>query len=638
MGESIGRHCSWIAAKLAEVSLKKTEHLLNTEKPNSDNHLRILDIVIDTASGTVWRNNEVIDLPELSFRLLVTLAANAPAMVSKDELIAEVWGDVVVSDETLMQRVRLLRQVLGEDSQKPRYIASVRGRGYRLAAPVEVIATRTPGARQRNVRRWAMGAAFGLVVLAGLALLRVNVEDKPQAPTIRTLAVLPFDDLSEGKRFGFFADGMHEELLARLAGLEEVSVLSRTSVERFRGTGDSIPLISKALDADAIIEGSVRVSNDRLRITVQLIDGAADRHLWAESFEEALTVENVFAIQEKVANSIAEALRAEYQRQNSVELGLPTTDIEAYNLYLLGRYQTFRQTPQNLDLAVQYLEQATDRDPDFAEAYAALGWAYAFQGTDYGRSVPSTVFPLAQKAALRALELDDRLADAHSLYADILTWYDWRFQLAEIEYQRTMALDPLNVLGYALFLSTQSRHDEAIGLVERRLGAAPDDDYVKINAGWLYLRAGRYQDAIDIARTVYDHPDADRLLGSAHLQNGDTSAALVAYEDDIRKQGRGQIQLGNLAYAYFRIGKVSKAAVYLDELEGQSDTRFVSSLTLAAIYFAKGDEDRGFELLESAVDDRERGVIFLTANGAFAGLRKNPRFIAIVKRVGLPMP
>jgi len=232
--------------------------------------LRVLDIDIDTESGTIWRNDEVIDLPELSFRLLVTLVSKAPAMVSKDDLIADVWGDVVVSDETLMQRVRLVRQVLGDDSQNPRYIASVRGRGYRLAAPVEVVATRAPSTRHRISRRWALGAAMGIVVLTALALFRPTVED--QAPAIRTLAVLPFDDLSEDKRFGFFADGMQEELLARLAGLEEISVLSRTSVERFRDTSDSIPTISETLGADGIIEGSVRVSDDRLRITVQLID------------------------------------------------------------------------------------------------------------------------------------------------------------------------------------------------------------------------------------------------------------------------------------------------------------------------------------------------------------------------------
>jgi tetratricopeptide (TPR) repeat protein len=189
-----------------------------------------------------------------------------------------------------------------------------------------------------------------------------------------------------------------------------------------------------------------------------------------------------------------------------------------------------------------------------------------------------------------------------------------------------------------LFLSSQSRHDEAIELVERRLAEAPDDDYVNVNAGWNYIRAGRYEDAIDAALKVRDHPDAARLLGFGRLGNGEPAAALAAFEEDIRQQGRGQVQLGNLAYAYFRVGRASRAQALLDELEAQSDTRFVSSLTLAAIYFAKGDEVRGFELLETAVDDRERGVIFLNVNGTFAKLRTDPRFIALVERVGLPQP
>ncbi len=397
--------------------------MLKSKNASQDKHLRILDIVVDAESGTVWRDGKVIDLPELSFRLLVALATRAPAMVSKDELIAAVWGDIVVSDETLMQRISLLRQTLGDDSQNPRYISSVRGRGYRLAAPVESGAIPDHATPKLNSRHWLLGAAICVLVLTAIGLT-IAIQDDARPATISTLAVLPFTDLSEDRNFGFFADGMQEELLARLARIEEVSVLSRTSVERFRDTNDSIRDISRSLSADGIIEGSVRLSDNRLRITVQLIGGETDEHLWAESYDEELTVENVFAIQERVANSIAEALQANYQRQQSNALGLPTSDIEAYNLYLLGRYHTFRQTPDNLALAVQYLEQATDRDPEFAEAYATLGWAYSFLGTGYGQREPSTVYPRAREAALRALELNDQLADAHSLYADILTWHD----------------------------------------------------------------------------------------------------------------------------------------------------------------------------------------------------------------------
>ena len=609
--------------------------MLKPKNTNSDNYLRILDIEIDSASGTVWRDGEIIDLPDLSFRLLMTLASRAPALVSKDELIAEVWGDVIVSDETLMQRVRLLRQALGDDSQKPRYIAAVRGRGYRLSAPVEAGKGGSGTAAPRRWRRLRLGTATAITVLV-VAGLFLGLRDGPEAPAINTLAVLPFDDLSEDRNFGFFADGMQEELLSRLTRLDEVAVLSRTSVEQYRDTTESIPKIARALIANGIIEGSIRVSGHRVRITVQLIDGATDRHIWAEAYEEELTVENIFAIQNDVASRIADTLRVEYQRQQSVSSGLPTTSIDAYNLYLLGRYHTFRQTPESLDEAVRYLEQAIERDADFAEAHAALGWAYSFLGTEYGRREPRTVFPRAREAALRALELDDRLADAHSLYADILTWYDWEFDLAESEYRRAMALEPLNVLGYALFLSTQGRHDAAIEMVERRLTATPDDHYVQVNAGWRYLHAGRPDDAIRAASRAGNHPDAASLLGFSKLARGDVDEAVAVFEEDLRRQGRGHTQLGNLAYANFRAGEESKARALLQELEAETDAPQVSPVLLAAVHFAAGNDARGYELLDMAVDVRARGVIFLNVSVAFADQRGDPRFTALLRRVGFP--
>jgi len=616
--------------------LKKNEDLLNSENPNSNNHLRILDVDIDVTSGTVWRDGKVIDLPDLSFRLLAALARHAPAIVSKDRLIAEVWGDVVVSDETLMQRVRLLRQALGDDSQNPRFISSVRGRGYRLSAPVEKGAHDTGSRSSPTPRPWQLVGAVVVTALVAVGLFFGLRGEQPEAPTISTLAVLPFSDLSEDRSFGFFADGMQEELLSRLARLDEVAVLSRTSAERYRDTAESIPDISRALKASGIIEGSVRVNGDQVRITVQLIEGATDRHIWSETYQEELTVENIFSIQNDVASRIAETLRVEYQRQQSALMGLPTTDVDAYNLYLLGRHHTFRQTPENLDLAVQYLEQAIARDAEFAEAHAALGWAYSFLGSEYGQREPRTVFPRARQAALRALELDDQLADAHSLYADILTWYDWEFELAESEYRRAMALDPVNVLGYALFLSTQGRHDEAIAMVEARLEATPDDEYAQVNAGWRYLHAGRADEAVRAAARAESHPDAASLLGLSRLAQGDLASAIDIFEDDLRRQGRGSIQLGNLAYACFRAGDESRGKVLLAELEGDTEALYLSPVLLAAVYFASGDETRGYALLNEAVDMRARGVIFLNVSPYFAAQRTDPRFTAVLERVGLP--
>jgi predicted Zn-dependent protease len=192
------------------------------------------------------------------------------------------------------------------------------------------------------------------------------------------------------------------------------------------------------------------------------------------------------------------------------------------------------------------------------------------------------------------------------------------------------------VLGYALFLSTQGRHDEAIEMVERRLEAAPDDEYVQVNAGWRYLQAGRPDDAVRAAARAEGHPDAASLLGSSKLAQGEVADAIAVFEDDLRRQGRGQQQVGNLAYAYFKAGDIAKAQVLLDELEGEADTQYVSPLLLAAIHFAAGNEARGYELLNAAVDARARGVIFLNVSTSFADQRGDPQFTAILKRIGLP--
>ena len=198
-----------------------------------------------------------------------------------------------------------------------------------------------------------------------------------------------------------------------------------------------------------------------------------------------------------------------------------------------------------------------------------------------------------------------------------------------------MALDPTNVLGYALFLSSQGRNAEAVEMVERRIEASPDDPYVWMNAGWRYLRAGRLDDATRAVMLAQNHPDSANLLGKIKLAQGETAEAISVYEEDLHRQGRGPMQLGNLAYAYFMADQPSKGQPFLEELETRADTRFVPSLTFAAIYFAAGDEARGYEMLESAVETRERGVIFLNVNDTFADQRHDPRFQVILERAGL---
>jgi len=593
---------------------------------------RVLDLQIDLGRETVSRAKQAIDLPELSFRLFAVLIRHAPHRVSKDELITEVWDDVVVSDETLAQRVRLLRQALGEDSQNPRYFSSVRGRGYRMICDVKPLGEPASSSKTKN-------SLMGAALLAIVALLFFNnlQDDSPPAQSENSIAVLPFADLSASQDYGYFADGMQEELLTHLTDIGGLHVSSRTSVAPYRSTDLGIPEIAERLGVSAIIEGSVRIDGDRVRITVQLIDAQSDQHLWADTFDSTLSVQNIFSIQEEVATRIAEAMQLEYMRDAEPEpVQLPTGSLDAYSAYLLGRYHTFRQTPDDLELAVANLERATTLDPEFAEAFASLGWAYSFLGTSYGNVPPREVYPQAKAAALNALALDSDLADARTLYADILTWYDWDFDAAEREYKKTLRLDPLNVLGYALFLGSQGRHAEAIELIERRIQAQPDDIYVRVNAAWRFLSAGQYERALEEAVLAGNHPDAPAVLGWATHALGDTRGAIGVFESDLEDRGRLPSQLSRLAIVYFLSGRDTEASELLAELEAIALREYFSPALLAEVYFAAGDVDNGFVFLQRAVDARAREMIFLQVNRSLNDWHDDPRYLDLVKAIGFP--
>jgi TolB-like protein/DNA-binding winged helix-turn-helix (wHTH) protein len=600
-----------------------------TVQSDSNAVRRVGDVEIDLDAGTVYRAGQRIQLPDLSFRLLAALVRRAPAAVEKDDLIREVWGSVVVSDETLAQRVSLLRKALGEDTREGSMIAVVRSRGYRLNGTVEI------ASREQRRVRIRVGAIAALVLCAGALLLgwlTLPQHSAGSAEKIDSLAVLPFTDLSPGRDHGYFADGMQEELLARLAQIDGMAVASRTSVTGDHLTSMSLPEIAERLNVAAVIEGSVRIDESKVRITVQLIEAATDTHLWAETFERGLSVEGIFAIQTEVAEKVAALIPTAGPVQPAA---LPTDNLDAYRAYLLGRFHTFRQTEADLQLGIEYLQTAIDLDSEFASAYASIGWAYSFLGTSYGRQAPGAVFPKAREAALRALALNADLADSRSLYADILTWYDWDFSAAEREYRKAMALDHLNVLGYAILLSILNRGAEAVELVEQRIAEGPVEDYVYVNAAWRYLNARQFDKAIDAGLRAGRHPDAPSALGTAYWRSGELPKAIGIYEEDLRTHPKNPQQLSNLASAYFVADRNAEGATLLGELEAQAELAYVSPVLLANVHFAAGDADAGFTALEAGIVARAREVLFIGFNPVYEPWREDPRYLQLIAKIGL---
>lgn len=603
---------------------------------------RIDDLAVDCAQRVVSRDGVEIPLGRLTFSLLETLVRAAPGVVTLDELMIQVWGDVIVSEETLTQRVSLLRQALDDDSKSPRYIKSVRGVGYRMIPAVEVLAFDGSGssAATRGRPKWLAIAIGVVVVLSTVFVLTRPVDIDPPEAEIK-VAVLPFEDISADQDQGYFADGMHDEIISRLAGLDAFSVVSRTSVMPYRGSEKSLREIGEELNADVILEGSVRRAGDMVRITAQLVDVQTDSHYFSESFERPFTVDNLFAIQSDVALAVANQFNAALSARNDATFAyLPTESLEAYNQLLLGRYHVWRGNPEDLRRAIAFFEAAIGADPDLAEAHAGLARAYSLVGTAYGWLPPVEAFALAEASTLRALELNPDLAAVHDLHGDVLTWYRWDWAGAEAAYLRARDLSENNTgLGYLILLSARGRQDEARAMTAELEARFPQDHWVRSNLGWRYLDLGDEDAAIEQANAALSiddsYGDAYAIRGIARWRTGDYETALIDLRKNIELQSRSPWSLAILAITHASAGQEAEAKTLLDELKNLGTRTYVPADSIAAVEASLGHDDEALRWLAIAYDQRSRGLIFLNVHQVWDGLRDRSEFQDLLLRVGL---
>jgi TolB-like protein/DNA-binding winged helix-turn-helix (wHTH) protein/Flp pilus assembly protein TadD len=598
------------------------------------------DLLFDPGQRLLWRGSEKIRLPKLSYELLQSLLRHAPGIVSTDQLLTEVWGEVVVSEETVKQRVSLLRQALGDSSENPTYIESIRGVGYRLIVPISLARKkRTSGFRFKA----AVLGAVGLLGV-GVALWNFNNGSDSDVPIDSdipwSVAVLPFQDLSASSDKAYFSDGIHEEIISRLSSIDGLAVTSRTSVLPYRNEQKNLREIASELQVNLIIEGSVRHSGDRVRITVQLIDAASDQHLWAESYDRPLSVSELFDIQIDVAEKIANALATELiVDDNDRSESLPTDSLAAYEDYLLGRYHLWRGNAEDLRRSIGFFEAALAVDEDFVQAHVGLGQALTFAGTSYGWLAPQEAFPLADDQVEKALRLAPEFGAALSLRGDILTWYQWQWAEAEDAYQKAMTEGADIVLGYMILLSVLNRDDEAIRLTEESIRRLPRDQWIRSNAAWRFLAAGEPQRAITEASIAIgidpSSGDAFSSRGWAYLNIGNLESALSDFERNLEVQSRSPAALSALAVARIRAGDRQEARKLLDEIITLGSDRFVPPEEIARVYAQLGDIDAAFQWLERAYETRSRGLIFLNVNSSWDPLRSDARFQEIQQKMGL---
>jgi serine/threonine protein kinase/Tfp pilus assembly protein PilF len=451
------------------------------------------------------------------------------------------------------------------------------------------------------------------------------------------VAVLPFLNLSADPENEYFADGITEDVIAHLSKIRALKVISRSSVMPFKTRVQSLRKIGATLGAATLLEGSVRHVGDRVRIVAQLIDAETDQHIWAETYDRQLT--DIFAIQTDVALHIAAALKAELSVDEQTRIRKePTSDLQAYQLYLQGRHWLVKYTAEAMQRAVAYFERAIARDPEYALAYASVALAYTDMG-ESGWLAPDVAYRQANEAATNALRLDPELGEAHSTAAHLNTVvFGW--EGAEREFKRALELSPSSADTYDLYgrlCSALERHDEAIAMQKRAQELDPLAHPTDVaNA---LLRAGRYDEAaLEAARAVEFDPDYDRAratLGWVHLKQGMADEGLAELERAVSLSPGSTQLLAQLGEAYGLVGRVDKAREVLRQLEDRSQRTYVSPYHLAFVYTGLGEHERALDLLERAVNERAGAVYGIKGSFLLAPLRSHPRFKALLEKLNL---
>ena len=458
---------------------------------------------------------------------------------------------------------------------------------------------------------------------------------RPRAPSV---AVLPFLNLSADPDNEYFADGITEDVITHLSKIRALKVISRTSVMEFKRREQSFKEIGARLEVATLLEGSVRRAGDRVRIVAQLIDAETDRHLWAETYDRHLT--DIFQIQTDVALRIAAALRAELSPDEQTRIrSEPTSDLQAYQLYLQGRHCLLRYTEEGMRKGIEYLEQAIARDPGYALAYAGVANAYTELG-ETGALTPDQAYARAKEAAANALRLDPGLGEAHCAvgYLKALCDFDWTG--AEVEFKRALELSPSSADTYDLYgrlCSALERYDEAIVMQQRAQELDPLAH--RVDVATALLRAGRYDEAAQAAtRAIEFDPHYDRAhatLGWARLKKGMTDEGLAELEHAVALSPGNTLWLAQLGQALALVGKVDKAREVLRQLEELSRRSYVSPYHKAYVYAGLGEQDEAIELLERAFAERAGAVYGIKGSFLFTPLRSHPRFDALLKKMNL---
>jgi TolB-like protein/DNA-binding winged helix-turn-helix (wHTH) protein len=654
--------------------------------------------VLDPGERLVRHGAARMELPPRAFDTLLVLVENSGRLLEKDVLMRTVWQETVVEENNLSQVVYLLRKALRDGEDGARYIETVPKRGYRFVAEVRQLETANGNGRGGNGfgpiaaasssgnpgsqavdaaagsksdgdsrpaavagangfegpaqnsagrRGWMLGLMGGLAIVTVAALLqwagwRQRLFGGADSGPIRSVAVLPMQNLSNDPNQEYFVDGMTDELITDLAQIRELKVVSKTSIMQYKGTRTPLPEIGRELGVDAVVEGSVLRSGDRVRITAQLIRAASDRHIWAESYDGDL--KDVLSLQARVAEAITNQVKLNLTVEESSRLRrAPAVNPEAFDLYLRGRYAWNQRNPEGFGKAIEYFNQAIEKDSNFALAYSGLADCHTLL-TLYGGG-PSNLAE-AEAAAEKALQLDSTVAEAHTSLAAVKVLRNWDWQGAEQEFHRAIELNPNSAQAHHwygnLLLGPEGRHEEAIAELERAQELDPLSLIIKADTGFAYFLAGRSDLALQAyQKVVAANPNflpVHFYLAKYYLQSGQHDLWLKESAEDDRLAGavdRAQSLEQSYAQGGFRaameaMAKSSRAVSVANDKRFQMD-----SCGSAEANATLGRNGLALSALEDCYRWSEPDLLYLKVDPAWANLRAESRFQNLLGRLHL---
>jgi TolB-like protein/Flp pilus assembly protein TadD len=601
---------------------------------------------LDPANRLLSHNRQLIPIAPKPFEALLVLVQRHGQIVHKEELIKLIWADTFVEEANISQNVFLLRKLLGKDGEGRQYIETIPGRGYRFVGKV------------REEQNPSLEVGVGR-----LGRDRISPKDKQTADNrnrfVASLAILPLANLSVDPDMEYFGDGITENIINGLSQVPRLRVIARTSAFRYKGREISIQEVARELNVETVVTGRIIMHGDTLNVQIEFTHVVDESQFWGKQYD--LKITGILEAQQEISQEVLAQLRLKLELPSEEHKQLirrPTNDVEAYQLYLKGCYYQNKLTEEGLRKGVEYFQAAIAKAPNFALAYTGLADCYALGGLPLDpdsalayaelvdcyalvTSAPREAMSKAKAAALMALEIDDKLAEAHASLGFIRYRLDWDWLAAEREYRRAIELSPnCPKVHYwlSMCLRTMGRLDEALAEAKLAHEIDPFMHIVKVELGRIFYFARYYDQAIEYYRDVLElEPNflpAHFRLGQAYTQKGMYEEAIAEFQRAIPLIGDDPEAIAALAHVYALSGRTDEARAVLTQLRALSLQRYVSSYDLAIIYVGLDDKDKALEWLQNAYADRSVWLIGIKVEPMLDSLRPDPRFAELMRRIG----